>query len=111
MNQSLSFLGLSQLDGACIPLGCPGFDITFLWTFVGKRRQGQLVSSVEKACLDRIRRLFEIIEREHNHELLLSVKNLRELGASPFRYIVLVIPRPLSEELVKGEHFILTDLL
>ena len=43
--------------------------------------------------------------------LLLYVKNLRELGSNPFSYIVLVIPRPLSEELVKGEHFVLADLL
>ena len=43
--------------------------------------------------------------------LLLFVKNLQELGVSPFRYIVPVIPRSLAEELVKGEHFVLTDLL
>ena len=47
---------------------------------------------------------------EHNHELLLSVKNLREIGVSPFRYIVLVIPHPLPAELVKGENFVLADL-
>ena len=33
------------------------------------------------------------------------------MGASPFPYIVPVLPRPLPEELVKGEHFILADLL
>ena len=38
------------------------------------------------------------------------MKNLRELGASPFRYIVLVIPCPLQAEPVKGEHFALADL-
>ena len=48
---------------------------------------------------------------EHNHELLLSVKNLQELSASPFHYIVPVIARLLLEELVKGEHFVLADLL
>ena len=79
--------------------------------FVGRRRRGQLVSWVEKARLDRIRQLLEIIERERNHELLLFAKNLQELGASPFPYTVLVIPRPLPEELIKGEHFILADLL
>ena len=79
--------------------------------FVGKRRRGQLVSWVEKASLECIRQLLEITKVEHNHELLLSVKNLRELGASSFRYIVLVIPRSLLEELVSGEHFVLVDLL
>ena len=48
---------------------------------------------------------------ERNHELLLSVKNLLELGISPFRYIVLVIPRLLPEEIVRGEHFVIVDLL
>ena len=38
-------------------------------------------------------------------------KNLEELGTSIFPYIVPVLPRPLSEELVKGEHFVLADLL
>ena len=46
-----------------------------------------------------------------NHELLLSVKNLQELGASPFPYIVLIIPRSLPTELFKGEHFVLANLL
>ena len=66
---------------------------------------------MEKASLDLIRRLLEITERERNHELLLSVKNLQELGANPFPYIVPVIPCPLPEELIKGEHFVLVDLL
>ena len=57
-----------------------------------------------------IRRLLEITEVEHNHEILLLVKNLRELGTSPFRYIVPVIPLPLSVELVKGDHFVLANL-
>ena len=41
----------------------------------------------------------------------MSAKNLQELGASPFPYIVPVLPLPLLEELVKGEHFVLTNLL
>ena len=48
---------------------------------------------------------------EHNHELLLLVKNLQELGATPFPYIVHVLPRSLPTELVRGKHFVLTDLL
>ena len=69
--------------------------------FVGRRRRGRLVNWVEKARLDRIRRLLKIIERERNHELFLSAKYLQELGASPFPYIVLVIPRLFPEELIK----------
>ena len=66
---------------------------------------------MKKARLDRISRLLEIIERERNHELLLPMKNLRELGASPFPYIVPILPCPLPFELVKGEHFVLANLL
>ena len=39
------------------------------------------------------------------------MKNLRELGSTPFPYIIPVIPRSLLEELVEGEHFVLVDLL
>ena len=66
---------------------------------------------MEKARLDRISQLLKITERERNHELFLSMKNLHELGASPFPYTVHVLPRPLPNELVKGEHFVLVDLL
>ena len=57
-----------------------------------------------------ISRFLEISERERS-ELLLLVKNSQELGFSPFSYIVPVIPRPLPGEVVRGEHFVLVDLL
>ena len=66
---------------------------------------------MEKDSLERIRWLLEITEVERNHKFLLSVMNLRELGASPFHYIVLAILCLLPEELVRGEHFVLADLL
>ena len=66
---------------------------------------------MEKIRLDCICWLFEIIEREFNHELLLPVKNLQELGASHFPYIVHVLACPLPSEVVKGEHFVIMDLL
>ena len=53
----------------------------------------------------------EITARERRYELLLSVKNLQELGTSPFSYIVPVLPHPLPNEVVKGEHFVLENLL
>ena len=65
---------------------------------------------MEKARLDRISRLLKITERERNNELLLSMKNLQELGANPFPYIVPVLLGPLPVELVKGENFVLADL-
>ena len=79
--------------------------------FVGRHKQDRLVNWVEKASLDLIRRLLKIIEGDCNHELLLSVKNLRELGVSPFPYIVPVILYSLPVELVRCEHFTLVDLL
>ena len=66
---------------------------------------------MEKVSLEHIRLLLEITEGERNHELLLYVKNLLELGPNPFPYIVPVIPCPLLVELVRGEHFILASLL
>ena len=39
------------------------------------------------------------------------MKNSKELGSSPFPYIASVIPRPLLEEVVEVEHFVLSDLL
>ena len=52
----------------------------------------------------------EITERERS-ELLLSMKNSQELGSNPFPYIAPVIPRPLPGEVVRGEHFVLANLL
>ena len=39
------------------------------------------------------------------------MKNLRELSANPFPYIIPFITRSFLEELVRGEHFVLVDLL
>ena len=66
---------------------------------------------VENARLDHICWLLEIIERERHHELLFSMKNLQELGANPSPYIVPVLPCPFPNEVVKGENFVLIDLL
>ena len=102
LNQSLTFPGLSHLDGACSYLDFPLFHAPF--------RRGRLVSWVEKANLECIRRMLEITETERKHKLLLSVKNLLKLGVGTFHYIVPVIPRPLSAELIKREHFVVVDL-
>ena len=39
------------------------------------------------------------------------VKNLRELGGRPFRYIIPIVPRSLLAEVIEGGHFILVNLL
>ena len=66
---------------------------------------------MKKVRLDRINQLLEISKRERNHKLLLSVKNMREMDASRFPYIVPVLPRLLPAEFAKGEHFVLSNLL
>ena len=111
LNKCLSFPGLFQLHEACTSLSRLCFDMLLLFElFVGRHRQGRLVSWVEKARQDCIRRLLKITERERNRELLLSTKKLQEFGASPFPYIVPVIPRSLLGELIKGVNilFLLT---
>ena len=56
LNQSLTFPGLLQVDGACTSLGHLYSDMLFLSElFIGRRRRGRLVNWVEKARLDRIR--------------------------------------------------------
>ena len=112
LNQSLVFPGWSRLDGAYSFPCSLYFDMPLLvGLFIGKQRRGRLVSWVNKDSLDRIRWLLEITKKEHNHKILFSAKNMQDLGASPFPYIVPVIPCPLPKELVKGEHFVLADLL
>ena len=61
--------------------------------------------------MENIRRLLKITKAEHNHELPLTVKNLRELGGSLFPYIIPTVPRLSPAEVIKGEHFVLVDLL
>ena len=57
-----------------------------------------------------ISRWLEITKRERS-ELLLYVKNSQELGSDPFPYIAPVIPRPLPGEVVRGQHFVLAEIL
>ena len=50
---------------------------------------------VEKVGFKNIQKLLEISERERYHEILLTVKNLRELSRNPSPYILPIIPRLL----------------
>ena len=38
-------------------------------------------------------------------------KNLRELGDSPFPYIIPIVSRSLPIEVIEGEHFVIINLL
>ena len=66
---------------------------------------------VEKANFKKIQKLSEISERERHHEILLTMRNLRELSRSPYPYILPVIPCPLPTEIAEGEHYVIADLL
>ena len=70
-----------------------------------------MVNWVEKASFKKIQRLLEISERELHHEILLTVKNIRELSRSPSPYIITVILRPFPVEMMEGEHYVIADLL
>ena len=85
--------------------------ILLINTFAGKSRRGGLVNWVEKAGFKKIQKLLEISEWERHHEILLTVKILRELSRNPSSYILPVIPRPLLVEVVEGEHYVIIDLL
>ena len=60
--------------------------------------------------MENIRRLLEIAKAKRNHELLLTTRNLRELAACAFPYIIPVVPRSVLVELIEGEHFVLANL-
>ena len=66
---------------------------------------------VEKASLEKIRRLLEVSEQERNCEVLLTLKNLADVRQSPAPYNLPIIPRSLPSEIVEGEHFVTSDIL
>ena len=66
---------------------------------------------VEKASLEKIRRLLEVFEHERHCEVLLTLKNLADVRRSPAPYSLPIIPRLLPSEIVGEEHFVTTDLL
>ena len=77
----------------------------------GKNWRGRLVQWVEKASLEKIRRLLEVFEQERHYEVLLTLKNLADVRLSPAPYSLPIILRSLPLEIVDGEHFITSDLL
>ena len=65
---------------------------------------------MEKAGFKNIQKLLEISERERQHEIFLTMKNLHELSRNPSPYILLVIPHPLPTKIVEDEHYFIADL-
>ena len=70
-----------------------------------------MVQWVEKASLEKIRRLLEVFKQERHCEVLLTLKNLDDVRQSPAPYSLPIIPRSLPLEIVDGEHFVTFDLL
>ena len=66
---------------------------------------------VEKASLEKIRRMFEVSEQERHCKVLLTLNNLDNVRRILTPYSLPIIPRSLPSEIVGGEHFITTDLL
>ena len=73
--------------------------------------RGRLVQWVEKASLEKIRRLLEVSEHERHYEVLLTLKNLSDVRRSLAPYSLPIIPRSLPLEFVDGEQFVTSDLL
>ena len=70
-----------------------------------------MVNWVEKAGFGKIKKLLEIFEQERHREILLTVKNLRDLSRNPSPYTLPVIPCPIPIKVVQGEHYVIADLL
>ena len=66
---------------------------------------------MEKDGFKNIQKLLEISERERHHEIILTVRNLRELSRNSSPYILPVIPCLLPIKMEEGEHYVITDLL
>ena len=66
---------------------------------------------MEKASLEKIRRLLEVSEQEHHYEVLLTLKNLADVRQSLAPYSLPIIRRSLPSEIVEGEHFVTSDML
>ena len=71
----------------------------------------RLVQWVEKASLEKIRRLLEVSEQERHCEVLLTLNNLVGVSQSPTPYSVPIISRLLPSEIVSEEHFVTANLL
>ena len=70
-----------------------------------------MVQWVEKASLEKIRRLLEVSEQECHCEVLLTLKNLADVRRSPAPYSLPIIPHSLPLEIVDGEHFVTSNML
>ena len=65
---------------------------------------------MEKSSFEKIRRLLEVSERERHCKVLLTPENISVVRHNLDPYNFLVIPRPLSSDVVEGEHFVVVDL-
>ena len=66
---------------------------------------------MEKASLEKIRKMLESSEQERHCEVLLTLKNLADVRQSPAPYSLPVIPHLLPLEIMEGAHFVISDLL
>ena len=77
---------------------------------VRKAWLGRLVNWVEKSSFEKIRRLLEVSKRERHYKVMLTPENISFVRHNPAPYNLPVIPRPLSTDVVEGEHFVVADL-
>ena len=86
-NQSMSFPSVFKLWDLYVVASLRIYPlrsrILLFYIFcAGKSRRGRLANWVEKTSFKKIQKLLEISERERNHKMLLTTRNLRELSRS-----------------------------
>ena len=114
VNWSQPFLGVCVGGRLSLNIYVYTCDFVRNWLWIigaGKNRRHRLVHWVEKASLEKIRRLLEIYEQERHYKVLLTLKNLADVRRSLAPYSLSIIPCPLPSEIVDREHFVTTDLI
>ena len=101
---------MSDLGYQSIPQRLLFFNELTMVIHVGKAWRGRLVNWVEKSSFEKIRQLLEVSERERHYKVLLTPENISAVRHNPTPYNLLVIPCPLSWDVVEGEHFVVADL-
>ena len=77
---------------------------------VGPEKRGHLVDWVEMAYFACLSKLFEIDAKERQCKTLLTARNLMAVVREPQEYVINILPRKMSKEVVPGEHYIVKDL-
>nr|CAN66182.1 hypothetical protein VITISV_025182 [Vitis vinifera] len=92
--------------------GRPGkpFSPNYSLVIPGPERRGHIVDWVEKASFACLNKLFEIDAKERCYKTLLTARNLMTVVRESQEYVVNILPRKMTKEVVPGEHYTVKDL-